>query len=144
MRKRTPRQVRDPMACVTKRMPLRDDQQRDLGIAYHLQLQAMLRGEGTAQTWATLACSINVAMVLCELGLCAAALPTILLAQDALLSCKARSFRTARWAFSGDEARLVMQACTLHDEQVSSATRAQVTQALNTVNNRLNAGEVLR
>lgn len=141
MRKRTPRQVRDPMACVMQRMPLADDQKRDLGIAYRMQLQAMLRGSGTEESWSTLACSLNIALILCEQGISANAIQTIQLAQDALLSCRARQFRVKKWAFNGDEAKIVMRACSIHDEQLEFATRAQVVAALKEVHHRIEIGE---
>ena len=143
MRKRTPRQHLDPMACFTRRMPLRDEQKIDLGIAYRMQLQAMLRGAGSEEAWSTLACSLNIAMVLCEQGIAPTYLHPIQLAQDALLACRERAGRVGRWAFSGDEARLIMRACAVHDEQLELATRAQVTKALNEVNDRILNGEVL-
>lgn len=82
MRKTCHRQTLDPMAWIAKRTPLADDQQRDLGIAYHASLQALLRGHGTEQTWATLACSLNIALILCEQGICAGGIETIKLAQS--------------------------------------------------------------
>lgn len=143
MRKRTPRQHLDPMAAIARRMPLADDQKTDLGIAYRMQLQMMLRGAGTEESWATLACSMNIALMLCEQHICGGAIETIKLAQDALLSSKARSFRTQKWAFSGDEARIVMRACSIHDEQLEFATKSQVTKALQEVHQRIGAGEVV-
>ena len=47
MKKSARRTLRDPMACITMRMPLANDQTTDLGIAYHMSLQAMLSGHGT-------------------------------------------------------------------------------------------------
>ena len=137
MRKRTPRQVRDPMAAITRRMPLADDQKRDLGIAYRIQLQAMLRGAGTEEAWSTLACSINVAMVLSEHGIVANAGHCIKRSQDALILCRDRSNKVGKWGFTGDEAKAVMRACAIHDEQLELATKAQITSALNDVYRRL-------
>ena len=48
--------------------PLDDTQLRDLGLAYLGALRGMTTGHGTEVLWNTLACSINVAMVLAELG----------------------------------------------------------------------------
>lgn len=142
-RKSTPRIVRDPMAWITKAMPLGGDQLRDLGIAYHASLQAMLRGNGTEQAWRTLACSLNIALLLCEQGHCAGAIDTIKLAQQALMSSRARAQKFKRWAFNGDEAHQVMTACNLHDEQLSRCTRKQITDALREVHRRVEADEVL-
>lgn len=142
MKKRTQRTIRDPMACVTRRMPLADDQTRDLGLAYHLALQALLNGNGTEQTWSTLACSINIALLLAENGIEASAIPAIKLAQEALLRVRDRAQRTGKWAFDGDGIRVTLAAVNIHDEQISLATRKQVTDALNEVHRRIDDGEV--
>lgn len=142
MKKRTVRQVRDPMACITKRMPLADDQTRDLGIAYHVSLQAMLSGRGSEQAWSTVACTINIAMLLAEDGVEAAALPTILVAQEALLRVRERAQRTGKWAFDGDGIRVILAAINIHDEQISRATRGQIVAALEELHRRVMIGEV--
>lgn len=141
MRKSTHRTVRDPMACIIKRLPLADDQTRDLGIAYRISLQAMLNGRGTEQTWGTLACSLNIALLLCEYGIDAAALPTIKLARDALLRVRERAIAHGKWAFDGDGIRIILAAVNIHDEQISRATRGQVVAALAEVHRRVEIGE---
>lgn len=142
MRKHTHRTVRDPMAWITKSIPLASDQQRDIGIAYHASLQAILRGHGNEQAWSTLACSLNIAMTLCEKGFCAGSLEMIKHAQTSMMTCKARAERFDKYAFTGDEARMVMAACTIHDEQISRATRAQITAALKEVHRRIENGDI--
>lgn len=91
----------------------------------------------------TLACSMNVAMLLAERGNKAGNLPCIQTAQDALMSCKARADRMGRWAFSGDEMNEVMRAVAIHDEQIETTTRAEITEALREVHRRVTMGEVL-
>jgi len=63
MKKSNPRRKIDPMGCITRRMPLADDQTRDLGIAYRVSLQAMLKGHGNEQAFSTLACALNIGLV---------------------------------------------------------------------------------
>lgn len=129
-------------AWLARNQRLATDQQVDLGTAYHMALQAILRGHGAEQAWHTLACSLNIALILCEQGFCAGEIETIKQAQQALMSCKARADKRNRYAFSGDEARLVMAATTIHDDQISRATRAQVTAALREVHRRIESDEV--
>jgi hypothetical protein len=143
MRKHTKRKTCDPMFWINKRLPISQDQQRDLGIAYHVSLQALLSGRGTEQAWATLACALNVALILCEQGVAESYLTTIQRAQDALLLTRERAQRVNRWAFSGDEARAVMRACAIHDEQISRATRGQIVSALEEVHRRVEIGETV-
>jgi hypothetical protein len=143
MRKHTHRTIRDPMAWINKRIPLASDQQRDIGIAYHASLQAILRGHGNEQAWATLSCSLNIAMMLCEQGFCAGHMDDIRHAQQAMMTCRARAARHGRYGFTGDEARLVMAACTIHDQQISRATKDHVATALRDLHQRIEAGEVM-
>lgn len=143
MKKHTHRTVRDPMAWITRSMPLPSDQQRDIGIAYHANLQAILRGHGTEQAWATLSCSLNIALMLCEQGFSAGHMDDIRSAQTAMMSCRARAERHQKYGFTGDEARLVMSACTIHDEQLSRASKGQITEAIRTVHRRIEAGEIV-
>ncbi len=143
MRKRTPRQHFDPMGWVKKRLPLADDQQRDICIAYRASLQAMLRGHGTEQAWSTLSCSFNIALILCEQGLCAAAIPTIKLAQQALVRVHERAQCTGKWVFDGDGIRVVLATANIHDEQLEMATRGQIIAALDEVHRRIEIGETV-
>lgn len=137
------RTVRDPMAWINKRIPLASDQQRDIGIAYHACLQSILRGHGNEQAWSTLACSLNIAMMLCEQGFNAGKLDTIKQAQIAMLNCRARAAKHGSYGFTGDEARLVMEACTIHDEQIAKANKHQVSTALRDLHRRIEVGDVL-
>lgn len=142
MRKRTTRQHRDPMAWVKTRTPLTDDQTRDLGLAYRLALQSLLCGSGTEQTWSTLACSLNIALVLAENGNGIECIETIKLVQDALLRSRERAQRTGKWGFDGEGIRIILAAVNIHDEQVGNATRGQVIAALEEVNRRVEQNEV--
>ena len=118
------------------------DQQRDLGIAYHASLAAMLRGRGTEQAWSTLACALNISMLLCEAGISAPALQTIKLAQDALLRSRERAQRTDKWALDGEGIHILRVALLIHDEQMSYATRDQIIRAIAEVHKRVAQGEV--
>ncbi|MFA6204422.1 MAG: hypothetical protein WC710_14685 [Gallionella sp.] len=145
MRKHTKRTVRpllDPMVFITKRAPLASDQQRDIGIAYHASLQAILRGHGNEQAWCTLSCSLNIALMLCEQGFSAGHIEDIKRAQTAMISCRTRAEIHNKYGFTGDEARLVMAACNIHDEQISHASRAQITEAIHEVHQRIEIGEI--
>ena len=141
MKKHTRRILRNPMACITMRMPLANDQTTDLGLAYHMSLQAMLSGHGTEQTWSTLSCSLNVALVLAEGGN-GNCIETIKLAQDALMRSRARANSTSKWAFDGDAIRNIEAAINIHDEQISRATKSQVSAALHEVHRRIEQNEV--
>jgi len=128
------------MACITRRMPLAEDQQRDICIAYRASLQALLRGHGTEQAWSTLACSFNIALILAEQGIAAATIPTIKLAQEALLRVQKRALLRGKWAFDSEGIRVVLAAANIHDEQLEIAARGQIVAALNEVHRRIEEG----
>ena len=133
----------DPAAWITRRTPLASDQQRDIGIAYHASLQAILRGHGNEQAWCTLSCSLNIALMLCEQGFSAGHIDDIRHAQQAMITCRGRAEIHNKYVFTGDEARLVMAACTIHDEQISRASKGQVAEAIREVHRRVEAGEII-
>lgn len=142
MKKHTRRTVRDPFGWINKTLPIAQDQQRDIGIAYHASLQAMLNGYGSEQAWGTIACALNVSLMLSEQGFCAGAIETIKIGQEALMCTKARADRLNKWGFDGEGARLVMASCNILDEQISRTTRAQLAEALREVHRRIEADEV--
>lgn len=128
-------------ALLDKGIPLDTKQKRDLGSAYHLSLTALMRGYGDEQSWSTVVCSINIAMLLCEQGICAAAMPTIKLAQEAMLRSRARANRTGKWALDGEGIRVIQAALNIHDEQNSCASKWQISTALRELNRRIEEGE---
>ncbi|MFA6015862.1 MAG: hypothetical protein WC742_12425 [Gallionellaceae bacterium] len=131
----------NPLYFLSQHARLDDDQTRDLGIAYRVSLQALLTGHGSEQAWSTLACTLNVAMILCEIGIAAPALQTVLLAQEAMLRSRERAERTGKWALDGEGIRILQAALNIHDEQISFCTRQQITAALEEVHRRVSVGE---
>ena len=121
---------------------LADDQKRDLGIVYHVSLAAMLGRYGTEQAWSTLACALNISILLCEYGVSASSIQQIKLAQDALMRSYERAQRTGRWALDGEGIRILQAALLIHDEQISRSTRDQIIRAIAEVHKRVENGEV--
>lgn len=131
----------DPLA----RFTIAQDQQRDISTAAHISLQAMLTGNGAETGWNTVACAINLALVLAEKGYSAGAIETIRLAQHALMRAweRAHAEKTkGRWALDGDGARLIMAVLNIHDEQVSRCTRGDIKAALDEVHRRIEQDEI--
>jgi hypothetical protein len=108
MRKSSHRKMRDPMAYIHTHITLAQDQQRDIGIAYRTSLQAMLRGQGTEQTWSTVACMLNIAMILAEEDVLPTCLDTIKQAQQAIVRSRTRAEKFNAWAFDGEGIRNVL------------------------------------
>ena len=121
--------------------PLTDSQQRDLGLAYHIAFENMLK-RGSEEDWYILASSMNVALVLAERGYGEEFIPEVKAAMESLMDCKYRADRTGRWAFDGDGIQAMRTALTLHDQQCALATRAEIKAVLQAIVKRANEGHM--
>lgn len=122
--------------------PLDETQLRDLGLAYLGALRGMTTGHGTEQLWSTLACSINVAMVLAEMGVMPQGLQVINLGQAALLRVKAHAQQSGEWTL-GVHAFALECAFKFHNQQLKEAGKGQIITALDEVHRRVNVGQHL-
>jgi hypothetical protein len=121
--------------------PLTDDQQRDLGLAYHIAFENMLK-RGSEEDWYVLAGSLNVALVLAEKGYGEEFIPEVKAAMEALMSAKYRADRTCKWAFDGAGIQAMRAALEIHDQQCALATRAEIKVVLQAIIKRANEGHM--
>lgn len=144
MKKHTRRTVRDPMAWINKRMPLASDQTRDIGLAYHVALDAMMSSHANESAWSTLACSLNVALLLAEQGIYPEAEAVIKLAQEAMIQVRRHAQATGEWRINlaHHHKQALLAAINAHDEQCGSCTKGQIAEALREVHRRIEIGEV--
>ena len=145
MRKHTKRTVRDPMACITRRMPLATDQTQDLGLSYHAALGTMMTEYANESAWSVLACSLNIALLLAEQGINPDAEPVIKLAQEALMQVRRHALAGNGWRInlSHHLKQAIMAAVCAHDEQCAQCTKGQISAALREINRRIEMDEVL-
>lgn len=135
------RRVVSTHAARIEAAPLAADQQRDLGLAYHLSFEAMLRG-GAEEAWHALAATLNIALILCERGFGVEFEGEIKAAMRALMRTKYRQQETGSWALDGDGIAALRKALAIHDEQVRIAERGEIRQAIQEVYRRVESGEV--
>ncbi|HEX7911749.1 MAG TPA: hypothetical protein VF534_27160 [Paraburkholderia sp.] len=121
--------------------PLTSGQQTDLGLAYHIAFENMLK-RGSEEDWYILASSLNVALVLAERGYGEEFIPEVKAAMESLMDCKYRADRTGKWAFDGAGVIAMRHAITLHDQQCALATRAEIKKALQAIVKRANEGHM--
>ncbi|SDH10526.1 hypothetical protein SAMN05216466_107115 [Paraburkholderia phenazinium] len=121
--------------------PLTDDQQRDLGLVYHIAFEQMLR-DGDEESWYVLASSMNVALVLAERGYGEEFIPEVKAAMESLMAVKYRADRTGKWTFDESGIAAMRHAITLHDQQCALATRAEIKEALRAIVKRANEGHM--
>ncbi|MCM2543891.1 hypothetical protein ACVCII_24095 [Burkholderia glumae] len=121
-------------------------QTTDLGIAYHIALDEMIHGRGTEEHWSTVACALNITLVLAErvkkgvpgwIELTNRALAGVVRSRD-------RARRVGAWGFDGEALADVKEALVLHDEQMAIFNKGEIMAALAEVHRRIDAGEVLK
>lgn len=125
--------------------PLDSSQVVDLSLIQWSALQALRAGSATEADYCHLAVGANVSMVLCERGVLADRLPDVLDAQDALVRMRARANRTGRYVADGPGLQAITRFVELHEEQLApgNCTQAQVLSAVQEVQNRRAAGQVI-
>lgn len=120
--------------------PLADDQLTDIGTGYWLALTNLTTGTGSEESWCTLVCALNIGMVLAEQGIGAVYVDAFVAALDGAFRAKQRSKGTFR--LDGDGLQAVRAALEIHDEQVKVAQRRELVQAMQTVRERIDSGNV--
>lgn len=121
--------------------PLTSNQQRDLGLAYHLSFEQMLNG-GSETAWHSLAATLNVSLILCERGIGAEFENEIKAAMRALMRARYRQQSTGSWALDGDGLTAMRKALAIHDAQIEIAERGEIRAAINEVYRRVESGDV--
>ena len=137
----------DPLAqlrAVSRGMKLDGSQQVELGVAYWMAFSNLVAGDGTQEAWNTVACAVNISVLLTELGICADEINSLHEAQRALLRARERGAKTGRFRLDGDGLNFVRHAMHVHDVQVAAATQGQIKQVLATLKDRIQNGQVLR
>lgn len=113
-------------------------------LAYHLALEEMRKGRGTDTGMNQLAYALNLSLVLCELGFGPEQEACIHRAQECLVRMGAAGRRGGRWSVDDEMYRAIGPALEVHDQQVESATQADIRIAEETIKARLAAGDVVR
>lgn len=127
--------------CRRDANPLKDDQQRDLALCYHISFENMLK-RGNEEDWYVLAATMNVALLLAEQGYGEEFIPEIKDAMESLMAVKYRADRTGHWAFDGAGIQHMRVAIDLHDQQCAIANRGEIKKALKAIVERATAGHM--
>ena len=127
--------------CRRDANPLKDDQQRDLALCYHMSFENMLK-RGNEEDWYVLAATMNVALVLAEQGYGEEYISEIKSAMESLMNVKYRADHTGQWAFDGAGIQHMRVALGLHDQQCALASRGEIKKVLKTIVDRANAGHM--
>lgn len=126
------------------RAPLIDEMQTTIGVKAHLAVNSLLSGRGSRGDMVHLAYALNVALMLCELGVGSEHIPIVLEAQQALTSCASVSCRLGRWVLDDLLCRPICKGLEIHDAQLDAASHAQVAAAESEIRRRIEIGEIVR
>jgi len=131
-------------AVLGQRAAMEDDQTTDLGIAYHVALDEMCKGRGTEEHWSTVACALNIALVLTERGYGGSFTPAVKDALGGVVRARDRARKCGTWGFDGEGLNSIRRAFELHDEQMRIAPKSVVRNALMEVHRRIDAGHAFK
>lgn len=137
---------RDPSAFMRTLVgvkPLEQDQRTDLGIAYRMAFQSLRTGPGQESDFHTIACTLNIALVLAEHGYGAEWIEQVKAAQDGLMHCLIRGQKIGSWGLDGPAMTAIGEVLPLHDEQLTLATQREIREAIAEVHRRITNGDTL-
>lgn len=123
-------------------VPLSAEQLADLGLAYWLSLEQLRTGDASEEAWSCVVCALNVGMALAEADVGADYEKEIVAALDGAFRAKIRSAKSGTFRLDGEAMRDIEHALRIHDAQMETATRAQVTAAMRLVHDRIAEGNV--
>ncbi len=124
------------------RAPLKCDQLQDLGVAYWLAFENLRFGSASEESWSTVVCALNIALVLTEIGIGAEYESDINAALAGAFRAKVRGDKDGNFRLDGEALRDIDHALTVHDEQVKIASKAEILTAMRTIRQRIDDGVV--
>jgi hypothetical protein len=126
------------------RAPMDISQKTDIGIAYYMALNEMTNGRGSEEHWSTVACALNLALVIAETGPGLDGIEIIKSALAGAVRSRERARRTGKWGYDGDALIDIRIALETHDAQMATVSKAVILKALSEVHRRIDAGEVFK
>lgn len=145
-----------PLRTIYNNVDFTPQEQAQLSLPIHLALEALRRGQATAEDFDGLAVVANVCLIRAEHIDKAARkagrlhseadlmVPVIQRAQDALLTLKARALRTGRLVPTGPELQEIATVVDIHDQLLALSTPRQMQQAMREVLARVRRQQVCR
>lgn len=136
--------VRNPIFKSMGRAPMQATKQVDLALASRLAFQSIQRGKCTEADRDTLACMVNVCMVLAEHHCSPEDLAVILAAQEGMLRADGRVLNGKRWNFDAEGRTSMLDAMDVHEQLIAQLGQTAVTDAMLEVMQRRAKGQVHR
>lgn len=139
------RYTRDPMAMfrvIGRAQSFTQDEQAQLKLPVRLAYESILKGQGTAEDFHTLAAAVNVAMV-CAERIDPLVEQACIAGRDALMRVLERHGRLGRWGFDGQGMQEVIRAVEVYEQLTGLLTAGQLEDALKECHQRMRAGDVM-
>jgi hypothetical protein len=130
------------LEALNPKRPMSEEQIGDLGLAYRLAFEDMIKGRGTEEIWSVCVCSLNIAVVLAEWGIGNEYIPKINAALEGAFRAKIRAQRTGKWGLDGLAIMDIREAYAIHDRQIELASKEEIINSLKEVHRRIDEGEV--
>lgn len=124
------------------RIPLHNEQQRDLSYHHWAALENLRSGPGDYESWECIVSALNIGMALCEGGIGPECINEMIEAQEAAIRAKVRANRHGAHRLDGDGMRIITEALRTHDAQLEVAQRQEVVTAIRLIKQRLDEGQV--
>ena len=135
---------RNPVFKSMGRNPMQATKQTDLALAARIAFESIQRGQCTQADRDTLACVVNVCMVLAEWHCTPEDLATILAAQEGMLRADGRVLQGKHWNFDADGRQHMLSVLDIHEQLIAQLGQTVVTEALMEVLQRRVKGQVHR
>jgi hypothetical protein len=125
------------------------DKLRSIQTRNHLAMVDMVQGRGTRAQWDRIVGAINIANVMCELGIGDEFRATTIAAREALLNLGKRAVQNGdRFVCTGPELQAINEALACHDAQLENVRAIDVDRAADEVErrvrHRINSTSVMR
>jgi hypothetical protein len=123
-----------------------NDIRTNLKISVHMAMSTIARGHGERIDWENVAESLNMALVLCEMGYGHEYTQQIRLAQRAMMNLRVRLKEKGRMVFTAPELTAVNEALAIHEAQIDSPSLIviDVEKAVAEVRKRLKSREFVK
>lgn len=128
------------LSVIADRQMLHDDQTTELTLPHWLAFENMIMHDSTLFHFETVTSSLNIGIVLSEMGIRSDAVDIFKRALDASFSAKIRGNKSNIWRYNGQDIDVIRTALTIHDDQCASCTQGQFRAAVNTVQRRFSDG----
>lgn len=122
--------------------PMSDDKLTDILALARLSLLNLTNGNGSAESWGCIACSLNIGLVLSEQVFDGQYVDEFVAALDGVAKSDLRSQRIGAHRLDGDSLQAIKHALDIHEEQLRVSMQAEIIAAMATVQARITSGNV--